>query len=159
MMKKCPNCTNLMPGDVTRCLRCGFDSPSKMTALVDPAPAPLAKGRWRNGWALARESFRVLRADKQLLLFPLLASFLLTVSALTYQFQGWLAALMSNPRRRRWGVLYWPHPPEAPTWHPRSPAPTRPPEAPTWHPRRSDRVGRGGLEPPTLGLRVPCSTS
>jgi ABC-2 type transport system permease protein len=30
-----------------------------------------------------------------------LAAFLLMVSALTYQFQGWLAALMSNPRRRR----------------------------------------------------------
>src|SRR5262249_25236192 len=33
--------------------------------------------------------------------FPLLAAFLLMVTALTYQFQGWLAALMSNPRRRR----------------------------------------------------------
>ncbi len=32
---------------------------------------------------------------------PMLAAFLLMVTALTYQFQGWLAALMSNPRRRR----------------------------------------------------------
>ena len=32
-----------------------------------------------------------------LLLLPLLASFLLMVTALTYQFQGWLASLMSNP--------------------------------------------------------------
>jgi ABC-2 type transport system permease protein len=31
----------------------------------------------------------------------LLAAFFLMVSALTYQLQGWLAALMSNPRRRR----------------------------------------------------------
>ena len=31
----------------------------------------------------------------------LLAAFLLMVTALTYQFQGWLASLMSNPRRRR----------------------------------------------------------
>jgi len=94
MMKKCPNCTNLMPGDVTRCLRCGFDSPSKMTALVDPAPAPLAKGRWRNGWALARESFRVLRADKQLLLFPLLsgiASVLVLASFIGALWAGGLA--------------------------------------------------------------------
>ena len=30
-----------------------------------------------------------------------LAAFLLMVTALTYQLQGWLAALMSNPRRRR----------------------------------------------------------
>jgi uncharacterized protein DUF6159 len=79
MMKKCPNCTSLMPLDTTRCLRCGFDSPARMSAasgggaLVPPAAAPVAKGRLRTGWALARESLRVLRADKQLLLFPLLS--------------------------------------------------------------------------------------
>jgi hypothetical protein len=33
--------------------------------------------------------------------FPLLAAFLLMITALTYQLQGWLGALMSNPRRRR----------------------------------------------------------
>src|SRR5207248_2925398 len=32
---------------------------------------------------------------------PLLAAFLLMVTALTYQFQGWLASLMSNPRKKR----------------------------------------------------------
>ena len=32
---------------------------------------------------------------------PLLAAFILMISALTYQFRGWLAALMSNPRRKR----------------------------------------------------------
>ena len=32
---------------------------------------------------------------------PMLLAFLLMITALTYQFQGWLAALMSNPRRRR----------------------------------------------------------
>jgi ABC-2 type transport system permease protein len=36
-----------------------------------------------------------------LLVLPLLAAFLLAVTALTYQFQGWLATLMANPRRRR----------------------------------------------------------
>jgi ABC-2 type transport system permease protein len=36
-----------------------------------------------------------------LLYFPLLAAFLLMVTALTYQFQGWLASLMVNVRRRR----------------------------------------------------------
>jgi ABC-2 type transport system permease protein len=35
------------------------------------------------------------------LAFPLLAAFVLMVTAVTYQFQGWLAALMVNPRRRR----------------------------------------------------------
>lgn len=34
-------------------------------------------------------------------ILPALAAFLLMVTALTYQFQGWLASLMSNPRRRR----------------------------------------------------------
>jgi hypothetical protein len=32
---------------------------------------------------------------------PLLAAFLLMITALTYQFQGWLASLMVNKRRRR----------------------------------------------------------
>jgi ABC-2 type transport system permease protein len=36
-----------------------------------------------------------------LLLLPLLAAFILMVTALTYQFQGWLATMMTNPRRRR----------------------------------------------------------
>ena len=36
-----------------------------------------------------------------LLILPSLAAFLLMMTALTYQFQGWLAALMSSPRRRR----------------------------------------------------------
>jgi hypothetical protein len=40
-----------------------------------------------------------------LVLLPLLAAFLLAVTALTYQFQGWLAGLMTNPRRRRTVVV------------------------------------------------------
>ncbi|TMQ32009.1 MAG: ABC transporter permease [Planctomycetota bacterium] len=36
-----------------------------------------------------------------LLTLPLLAAFVLMVTALTYQFQGWLASLMINPRRSR----------------------------------------------------------
>ncbi len=32
---------------------------------------------------------------------PLITAFFLMVTALTYQFRGWLAAMMSNPRRRR----------------------------------------------------------
>jgi hypothetical protein len=36
-----------------------------------------------------------------LLLLPLLAAFFLMITAVTYQFQGWLAALMANKRRRR----------------------------------------------------------
>jgi ABC-2 type transport system permease protein len=36
-----------------------------------------------------------------LLLVPLVMAFVLMVTALTYQFQGWLATLMVNPRRRK----------------------------------------------------------
>jgi hypothetical protein len=38
---------------------------------------------------------------KFLALLPLLAAFLLMITALTYQFQGWLASLMANKRRRQ----------------------------------------------------------
>ncbi|MFN0051051.1 MAG: hypothetical protein ACKV0T_02610 [Planctomycetales bacterium] len=36
-----------------------------------------------------------------LLVLPALAAFLLMLTGITYQFQGWLSTLMSNPRRRR----------------------------------------------------------
>jgi len=45
------------------------------------------------------------RGPSHLLLFPLLGAFLLLVTGVTYQFQGWLAALMANKRRRRTVVV------------------------------------------------------
>jgi ABC-2 type transport system permease protein len=41
------------------------------------------------------------RGVGMLVLFPLIAAFFLMMSALAYQFRGWLASLMQNPRRRR----------------------------------------------------------
>ncbi len=41
------------------------------------------------------------RGPAMLLVLPLLVAFLLMVTALTYQFQSWLASLMANKRRRR----------------------------------------------------------
>ena len=41
------------------------------------------------------------RGPAMLTALPLLAAFFLMVTALTYQFQGWLASLMVNKRRRR----------------------------------------------------------
>jgi hypothetical protein len=41
------------------------------------------------------------RGPAMLLLLPLLAAFMLMITAVTYQFQGWLASLMVNQRRRR----------------------------------------------------------
>lgn len=40
-----------------------------------------------------------------LLALPLVAAFLFALTALTYQFQGWLASIMTNPRRRRTVVV------------------------------------------------------
>jgi ABC-2 type transport system permease protein len=40
-----------------------------------------------------------------LFVLPAVAAFLLMVTAVTYQFQGWLGSLMSNPRRRRTIVM------------------------------------------------------
>jgi ABC-2 type transport system permease protein len=41
------------------------------------------------------------RGPAMLLSFPLILTFFLMVTAITYQFQGWLASMMTNPRRRR----------------------------------------------------------
>jgi hypothetical protein len=41
------------------------------------------------------------RGPAMLLLFPLMAAMLLMITALTYQFRGWLASLMANKRRRQ----------------------------------------------------------
>jgi hypothetical protein len=41
------------------------------------------------------------KGPAQLVTFPLVAAFFLMITAVTYQFQGWLAALMVNKRRRR----------------------------------------------------------
>jgi ABC-2 type transport system permease protein len=43
----------------------------------------------------------LVKGPAMVLLLPLLAAFVLMISALTYQFQGWLASLMVNKRRRR----------------------------------------------------------
>ena len=47
----------------------------------------------------------VVKGVSMVLVLPLLAAFVLMVTAVTYQFQGWLAALMSNPRRRRTVIM------------------------------------------------------
>jgi ABC-2 type transport system permease protein len=41
------------------------------------------------------------RGLRMLLLFPLILTFFLMMTAVTYQFRGWLASMMTNPRRRR----------------------------------------------------------
>jgi hypothetical protein len=41
------------------------------------------------------------KGPAMLLMFPLLAAFLLVVTGVTHQFRGWLASMMANKRRRR----------------------------------------------------------
>jgi Family of unknown function (DUF6159) len=81
-VKRCSNCKSMMPDDAPKCIRCNFVS------LKQPAPAPAAgpavlalpsfapgerPGRIRGAWLLARQSWRVLMLDKELLVFPLLS--------------------------------------------------------------------------------------
>jgi len=62
--------------------------------LFVPAMFALALGQTAaRGWA-------------SLLVLPVVAAFYFAVTAVTYQFQGWLAGLMSNPRRRRTIVVF-----------------------------------------------------
>lgn len=59
-----------------------------------PAMAGLAIGLTRS------------RGAPMLWTFLLMAAFFLMVTAVTYQFQGWLASLMANPRRRRTIIVF-----------------------------------------------------
>lgn len=72
-----------------------LSSLSSMTLLLFVAAA---------GGLLVGQLFAV--GPVMLLGFVLLAAFVFAVTALTYQFQGWLAVLMSNPRRRRTIVVF-----------------------------------------------------
>jgi len=75
-----------MPDDAPKCIKCGFmaaKQPAPAPALAArPAVAPLPSfapgqrpGRIRGAWLLAKQSWRVLMLDKELLVFPLLSGF------------------------------------------------------------------------------------
>lgn len=85
-MKRCLKCKSLMPDDAPKCIKCGFETvkqPAPAPAPVQaarPAVAPLPSfapgerpGRIRGSWLLAKQSWRVLMLDKELLVFPLLS--------------------------------------------------------------------------------------
>jgi hypothetical protein len=80
-----------LPVSLTGAFLINYISSLFSTTLLICLPAMIGLGL---GLVLAR-------GPLLLLLFPLLAAFVLMVSALTYQFQGWLATLMANKRRRR----------------------------------------------------------
>jgi Family of unknown function (DUF6159) len=91
-VKRCASCKSLMPADAPKCIKCGFASvtPSMPPPSPAPAPSPAAAarpavaplpsfapgerpGRIRGAWLLAKQSWRVLMLDKELLVFPLLS--------------------------------------------------------------------------------------
>jgi hypothetical protein len=81
-MKRCSKCNSLMPADAPKCIKCGFVVMQQPAPAARPAVAPLASfapgerpGRIRGAWLLARQSWRVLMMDKELLVFPLLSGF------------------------------------------------------------------------------------
>jgi hypothetical protein len=121
-MKRCPKCTKLMPEDVTRCISCGFDSKAAPAATIAKPAAPVSKpaatvakpvpaspaaptappvkvGRFRNGLALAAQSWRVLMLDKSLLLFPLASGIACFVVLASFIGGGWAAGLGREDRQ------------------------------------------------------------
>jgi hypothetical protein len=89
-MKRCPSCKSLMPEDVHKCIRCGFDS---TPAVVPPAPN---RGRIGNGWALAKQSFRVLFHNKRLLVFPLLSGVSVLLVIASFVGGAWASGLLGR---------------------------------------------------------------
>ena len=66
---------------------------SSLVGLTTIIFVPLMLGMWLGLVAS--------RGVSMLLLLPAMAAFIFAVTAITYQFQGWLASLMGNPRKRR----------------------------------------------------------
>ena len=89
-MKRCPSCKSLMPDDANKCIRCGFDS---TPAVVPPAPN---RGRIGNGWALAKQSFRVLFHNKRLLVFPLFSGLAVLLVIASFAGGAWASGLLSR---------------------------------------------------------------
>ena len=97
-MKHCAKCNSLMPVDAAKCIKCGHEAGKKSAPapVTRPAPAPIEPIAWTSAsgerpgriygaWLLARQSWRVLMLDKELLVFPLvsgIACFLVLASFL-----------------------------------------------------------------------------
>mgnify|MGYP001577239707 CR=1 FL=1 len=86
-MKRCLKCKSLMPDDAPKCIKCGFEAVKQPASALAPAQAarpavaPLPSfapgerpGRIRGSWLLAKQRWRVLMLDKELLVFPLLSA-------------------------------------------------------------------------------------
>lgn len=48
--------------------------PLEVSQHVAPTPTPQKIGKWRGGFLIARQSFALLKADKEIVLFPILAT-------------------------------------------------------------------------------------
>ena len=101
-MKRCARCKSLMPDDAAKCIRCGFESSSTAraetaTLVIPQADAPRL-GRWASGWALARESWRLLALDKELLVFPLLSGIASFLVIATFFGGAWASGMLERDR-------------------------------------------------------------
>jgi hypothetical protein len=108
-MKNCAKCRSLMPDDVSKCVRCGFDSAPK-TAAVAAQPK---KGRIRNGWALAKQSFQVLLLDKEFLVFPLVSGVAIFLVFASFVAVGWANSDVITGPEGNWSIrpheaVFWP---------------------------------------------------
>ena len=84
-----------LPVSVNAAFLINYVSSLLRLSLITFVPAML-------GYALA---LVYVRGIEQWIVLPSLVAFLLLVTAPTYQFQGWLASLVSNPRRRRTVIM------------------------------------------------------
>lgn len=117
-MKHCSKCNSLMPEDVTRCIRCGYESaaaaaPASATAnSARPAPpaSPAKRGRIRNGWSLAKLSSRILWRDKALLVFPLMSGIACTLLLASFLAAAWASGVGSakdtETESAAWGLVF-----------------------------------------------------
>jgi Family of unknown function (DUF6159) len=111
-MKRCPKCTALMPDDALRCVRCGHESAGKPAAATFALLQPGA-GRIRNGWALAKQSWRVLLLDKELLVFPLVSGIASLLVFASFVAVGWANSDVITAPDGNWSIrpheaVFWP---------------------------------------------------
>lgn len=114
-MKRCSRCDNLMPNDVTHCIRCGYDSAAKaapVAALRQPpsfqtTAAAGKAGKIRGGWALAKQSWRVLAQDKQLIVFPLASGICCILVLVGFFAAIWATGTDVGDKREVSGPLGW----------------------------------------------------
>jgi hypothetical protein len=118
-MKRCAKCNSLMPEDAPRCIKCGLVSVPEPIGKAATGPvarrqvAPIQglapgerPGRIRGAWLLAKQSWRVLMLDKELLVFPLMSGIACLMVLATF-FVGALATGRANADEATGDATAW----------------------------------------------------